>query len=105
MRNLSEDQYLKGYWIGLNNSITLFESGEAIKTINYGHAISLLILAAEEAIKSLRLLSGKYDSSYIEQRFNKYFSSHCFKHQEISDLERSGNILYILFEKMLEGGE
>jgi len=77
--------YSNGYGICLKNAKSLFKiSNLAGKNKEYGIACSLNILAAEEAIKAIVVLSQTISSTIIEPKeFSKVFSDHKTKHKLI----------------------
>lgn len=86
--DLSEDELIEGFKLSYENSSTLFEAAEELSSKNFTSlAISLIILSAEEALKTILFLI-KINKTSPENEFDiqKLFSSHGYKHYILEDI-------------------
>lgn len=76
-----------GFKLSLENAQAHIKSAEILaKEVNYGIATSHLVLSAEEGLKAYIIFTKYYDKDIVIKDFDKYFSSHSFKHESISDI-------------------
>jgi AbiV family abortive infection protein len=76
--------YKEGYLISLENSKALSKvADQAAGSSEFGIATSLNILAAEEAIKSVAILTKFYFPEFENEHLKPIFSDHPIKHKNI----------------------
>jgi AbiV family abortive infection protein len=98
MRNSSPDYY-QGFKLCLDNARNHIKVAELSENISYGIAHAHIVLASEEAIKAVMLFNIHKDKSALDKMtdFQKYFSDHKHKPDEIRNFEK----VALLLEKML----
>lgn len=85
--NLSKPQLEEGFKKCVSNAKANFNSAEASAGIgNYGQANSLMILSAEELVKSFLFIAKLMNVSFGDIPIKEYFSSHKTKHQTAKSL-------------------
>ncbi len=94
--------YLEGYRRTLQNAQELVKVAELAKSVCFGKANSLLILAVEEAVKAGMIYSRHFDPNSEEPSFDKYFKDHKFKHNATNAIERMGNLFEEMSNVMME---
>lgn len=86
--DLSEEKLIEGLKLSYENSENLFKAAEELAAKNFTSiAISLVILSAEEALKTLIFIIGINKKEFANEfDVQKLFSSHCYKHDLLEDL-------------------
>lgn len=94
-----ELDYYEGFKLCIENALNHIEVAELSKSISFGIAHAHIVLASEEALKATMLFSIHYDMDMLEEftDFDKYFSDHKHKHENIRNLE----LTMLFMEKML----
>ncbi|WP_159478854.1 AbiV family abortive infection protein [Dyadobacter sp. 3J3] len=100
--NYDEKFYEEGFTACLENSVSLLKIAEiSAENKEYGIAMSLAILSAEEGIKGFICMARKINPDYPVENFEALFESHTVKHRHIceviSNLEFSASILTNIF--------
>lgn len=94
MNTTENTDFFKGAKLACENAQKLFTIAKQSKEISFGISNSLLILAAEEAIKSDFLAKVAINPNWLEYKnIKKYFSSHIFKHQQILQDQKTDNVI------------
>lgn len=84
---MEDSNYKKGYLLALENARNLFSSAEVIAEKNqYGLAISLLVLSAEESVKSYTIITQDFFPEKKIENYDKAFENHKFKLEAIRSL-------------------
>lgn len=108
--NSSDLNYKQGAQLALENAKKLFESAELIaEKENYGLAISLLVLSAEEAAKAMStFMQGLHPDGKTDD-FEKVFNDHKYKLANIREavlfsrvFKNASNLLYAEIFKDIE---
>lgn len=82
---LNEDFYKRGYRLCIENSKALFNvSNKSAELHEYGIARSLNILAAEEAVKGITILTNVLEPETKLEGWKDIFKSHTVKHDSIA---------------------
>lgn len=105
MTKINENtNFFRGFELALKNAHNHLAVAEASQKISYGIANSHLILATEEAIKAAMLFQLSIDKAMLAEAlvdFDKYFSSHKYKHEAIRNYELFGGLIENLLNLIL----
>ena len=105
LKNISDNVALTGMKLCTNNSVVHYDAAIILsKEEMYGLAISHLILAAEESVKSLIFLEKILDGEST-RNVSSFFSNHSSKHGLAKEIYKEFKAAFKLFEYNFDSSE